>query len=356
MTTDGKDTFTGSGSADSVSYARSTAAGVTVDLGTPANNRGWAADDTLTGIQNIAGSINNDVLTGNGQPNSLQGSDGDDMLYGREGDDTLSGGRGSDILHGGEGDDTLFGGPQGDTLNGGVGTNDDYIFQSGHGADSIENDADGGNLFFRAAASFGDFTIGRDASNDNVKITVGEDSLEFIPAAYADGRYTLYHGENDEILGTLIVGEDGTFTGGRERNVIIGTAQGETINGGAGDDTIDGGAGNDTYIFNVGDGADTIYDQVESTGTSIISLRFEGSQYEVADFTEANARFNKEGDDLVITIDKDNTDSITDKVTINDAFDTDDNLLYTINVGYGAEGSFTQVAAADAYWNSLGAA
>ena len=133
---------------------------------------------------------------------------------------------------------------------------------------------------------------------------------------------------------------------------------GDELQGGAGDDILFGGGGTDTYIFRVGDGADFLYEEVEAEGTSIINLRFEGNQYEADDFkedrTSGDPLFTRNGRHLVIAIDKNTSDGITDKVTIANAFDTDNNLLYTINVGYDAEGSFNQVATADAYWNSLG--
>ena len=182
VATDGKDTFTGKAGADWVSYAGSTAAGVTVDLGTPANNRGWAAGDTLTSIQNIIGSAQGDKLTGNGEPNVLRGGDGDDRLVGNAGDDTLDGGAGKDTLYSGEGDDTIYGGAGFDTINGGAnddtidgGADDDflqgntgadtYIFRVGDGTDVITDEAgDTMTLRFEGSYIAADFT---DTNNFN---------------------------------------------------------------------------------------------------------------------------------------------------------------------------------------------
>ena len=412
------DKFMGKGGADWVSYEESdvgvrldlslTTGTAQADFAT--NNLGFgvaqggdAVGDTLTDIKNLVGSFHNDWLTGDGEDNNLQGGGGNDRLEGGDGDDTLIGGDGDDILNGGDGNDTIYGGAGVDNLNGSAGADtlqggagddyldggadndileggagvdtlqgftgddsldggagndylygddgeDSYIFESGHGADKIVSDEDGGNLLFRAATRFEDFIFER--TFGRVKIMVGEDSVEIqLGTSYGNGRYTLYQGSGDEILGGLIVLG---YTGSAEEDVIIGTAQANTIKGEGGNDILYGNAGADTYIFSVGDGTDAIIEQVESAGTSIISLRFEGSQYEAVDFTAASALFAKDGTNLVITIDKDTSDEITDKVTIFSAFDTSDNLLYTINVEYGVEGSFKQVAAADAYWNSLG--
>jgi Ca2+-binding RTX toxin-like protein len=63
----------------------------------------------------------NDVLTGDGGPNSLAGSAGTDTLVGGDGTDSLVGGDDADILDGGAGDDRLAGGIGLDTLTGGTG-------------------------------------------------------------------------------------------------------------------------------------------------------------------------------------------------------------------------------------------
>ncbi|MEQ1955775.1 calcium-binding protein [Mesorhizobium sp. CN2-181] len=75
---------------DTVSYAASSA-GVTVDLGLagPQVSTGDASGDTLTGIENLRGSIFADVLTGDAGDNIL--NDG-----GVGGSDTLTGGGGND--------------------------------------------------------------------------------------------------------------------------------------------------------------------------------------------------------------------------------------------------------------------
>ena len=369
-------------SKDTLSYANeehSADLGVVVNLATSTSfdYATTTTRDTISNFENVIGSRYADTLTGDAQANilaggaggdELRGNAGDDTLNGEAGVDTLYGGDDNDILSGGDDGDTLNGGAGGDTLNGGVGDDiihggagvdtlngeggtDSYIFNAGDGADTIEIDTDGGRLLFKAATSLGSFSFERDSDN-NVKITVGEDSVEILAAAYADGRYALHYDADDKPLGALIVSAGGTLTGSSEGDVIIGTAQADTINGGgggdriaggvgadtlnggAGSDTISGGAGADTYIFRVGDGADTISDGEGDT----INLRFIGA-YEATDFAATSNNFNKVGNNLEITIDKDtaNNNPIIDKVTINDAYNSEGELRFTIDVEYGVD-------------------
>ena len=61
-------------------------------------NKGEAANDTITNIENVTGSRADDLIRGNGDANTLKGGKGDDYLAGRGGDDVLNGGRGDDYL------------------------------------------------------------------------------------------------------------------------------------------------------------------------------------------------------------------------------------------------------------------
>lgn len=74
---------------------------VTVDLGAGTSSGG----DTLTGFEDVFGSIHNDTLIGDDGPNRLYGYTGDDVLKGRAGDDVLDGMDGSDRAYGGKGTD-----------------------------------------------------------------------------------------------------------------------------------------------------------------------------------------------------------------------------------------------------------
>lgn len=115
----GADVLDGGAGVNTVSYASSAA--VVVNLTSNNHLGGDALGDSLTNIQNVIGSVQNDTLMGDNNANQLQGGNGDDALFGGAGNDTLQGDAGNDRLDGGEGNDTLTGGLGNDTLVGGFG-------------------------------------------------------------------------------------------------------------------------------------------------------------------------------------------------------------------------------------------
>ncbi|MFE0754151.1 calcium-binding protein [Inquilinus sp. NPDC058860] len=99
---DGDDILRGGAGADDLDGGAGTASyygsatGVVVSLVTGLGSGGEAQGDTLTGIENLAGSLGNDSLVGDSGANTLSGSNGNDILTGAGGKDTLTGGAGLD--------------------------------------------------------------------------------------------------------------------------------------------------------------------------------------------------------------------------------------------------------------------
>lgn len=91
----GDDIMTGGDGIDTVTYDGA-ANGVTVNLATGTATDGTGDTDTLSGIENIIGSANNDTFTGNGDVNVFTGGDGSDRFIMGEGGtmDTVFGGTG----------------------------------------------------------------------------------------------------------------------------------------------------------------------------------------------------------------------------------------------------------------------
>ena len=104
---------------------------------------GATQTESLPDVEHLTGSTHNDVLAGDRRDNVLDGGAGDDKLYGGPGggDDVLVGNTGNDRLFGGQGQDRLEGGTGNDRLAGGHGA-DVFIFESGHGTDTITDFSD----------------------------------------------------------------------------------------------------------------------------------------------------------------------------------------------------------------------
>lgn len=143
----GADVIAGGDGDDTVDFGAAPQVGpelgpVVADLEAGTAARGGEVD-TLSGVENLAGSAGNDALSGDAGANRLwgwlgddllEGRGGDDALYGEDGDDTLRGGDGGDLLEGGAGNDALFGGAGDDLLLGGDG---DDVLHGGPGADVL---------------------------------------------------------------------------------------------------------------------------------------------------------------------------------------------------------------------------
>ena len=449
-----------------------------LSVGTDANDRirgsvdrdwilGLGGNDHLTGgIGNdrLEGGEGKDFLFGGSDDDNIYGGEGRDILYGGTENDTLDGGAENDLLSGGEGDDTLYGGEGDDKLYGGEGS-DSYVFESGHGADYIHSDTDGGKLYFKDASRAEDLIFSRLNSGNDLKITLDGDSVTIVQSAYYESIYKIYYGSDDTSLGNMWVGtsrgdeitgsDDADWilglqgwdvlqgAGGRDRlqggegrdhlfggednDQLIGGADSDVLYGGlgediingsqgadaaayqdsskgvrvslllqeqaqidfdgthgffangneavgdtlfsieniwgsnhkdwltgdnnnnrfiaeGGDDRIEGGQGTDTYIFEIGDGSDTI---IDNKGDEMI-LRFGNSgiaSYLAEDFD--SSVFSRNGNNLEINLDKNADDGITDKITIVDAYLSEPsaekgNTAFTINIEFDTGGSHTQ--------------
>lgn len=90
----------GKGRHDTVDYSEAEA-GVNVSLKDGvASDDGMGSNDTLTSIENVIGSQNDDVIVGDDGRNKLKGLDGDDTMVGGSGNDKVVGGKGNDLIFG----------------------------------------------------------------------------------------------------------------------------------------------------------------------------------------------------------------------------------------------------------------
>ena len=257
------------GQDDIVSYENA-AEGVTIDLQTPANNRGdFAERDTYANIEDLTGSPQDDQITGDDKDNHLIGLAGDDILEGGAGDDTLEGGLGAD----------------------------EAIFRAGFGNDILLGGLEGDKLSFKDVTNLKTFAFSHPRDGD-VLISVGSDSVRILAANYAHGRYTLCYGPDDRQTGKLYVGtpdqdaplggsteadwilgldNDDSLLGEGGEDILYGGAGDDTLEGGAGDDILEGDAGTDTYVFRTGFGHDTLQGETDNSKLSFEDVRGHGS-------------------------------------------------------------------------------
>jgi Ca2+-binding RTX toxin-like protein len=75
------------------------------------------------------------------------------------------------------------------------------------------------------------------------------------------GGLDVYDGSEGSVTGSVHGGAgDDKLTGGAAADSLLGDDGNDTISGGAGNDMLTGGAGNDVFLFNAGDGSDTVTD------------------------------------------------------------------------------------------------
>ena len=205
----------------------------------------------------------------------LSDFNGDATISGTDFDDTLTGGIGNDVLNAGDDNDVLIGGKGNDILNGGNGR-DTYVYNLGDGADVINETRGNDRIKFGADIAFNDLTFRRE--DDNLRIIIKNDANQNIlingfyqnvnqqveTIVFADGtthnlstqgQTWQQTNANETVYGTDY---DDVIYGNGGHDTIHGGNGNDTLIGGTGNDYLDGGAGDDTYIYNLGDGFDTI--------------------------------------------------------------------------------------------------
>ena len=287
----GADELDGGDGIDTASYETSSAA-VTVLLNgqTGAGSSGDAAGDFLFNIENLTGSVFNDLLSGSSAANVLSGNNGNDTLVGNGGNDTLNGGLGADTasygtssagvsvnlglgfgMGGNSGFDTLIsienanGSSFTDFLIGSATAN---VLNGGVGADALQGEA--GNDIFIV---------------DNAGDLVFENGGEGTDEVRTSVSYTLTANQDIETLRTT--NDNGTaginLAGNGSGNQIVGNNGDNVINGGAGADQLVGRGGDDFYI--VDNGGDAITENggqgIDEVRTSVSYVLTAGADVEV---------------------------------------------------------------------------
>ena len=311
----GADKIDGGMGMDTAWYTMSDMA-VTVNLGVmpadatamnPHAAGGHAAGDMLMNIENLRGSMHDDMLTGDSMPNTIYGNagadmikggdevgddpdttdvsgtpeiegrehietdspnvpgdtihggKGDDTIYGQKGNDKLMGEMGDDKLKGGMGHDTLIGGPGADVLLGGT-LNDDGKFDdenmgtdtASYAGSAMGVTVDLGKTEAQGEMGMASMGMGGDAEGDilhGIDNLTGSDHADLLQG---DGmRNVLMGGKGDDW-------DDPETTGANMREGgLFGGAGNDLLSGGDGNDWLDGGTGRDDIWG--GDGDDNLH-------------------------------------------------------------------------------------------------
>lgn len=258
----GADQLNGGAGVDWVLYLESDT-GVTVNLSDNTASGGHAQGDVLSNIENIAGSLYQDVLTGDESANELFGYEDDDELIGNDGDDVLEGGGGSDRLNGGAGTDTVS--YKSSYIGVRVNLKEDTL-EGGHAVGDVLTDIE--NI---AGSVYKDVLVGDDDVNrldgdegdDELKGGSGNDQL------FGNlGNDRLYGGNGDDELrgnegNDRLFGESGDDSlyggdaddelyGGGNNDQLFGEIGEDLLYGNEGDDELNGGEGNDRLYGEAG--------------------------------------------------------------------------------------------------------
>ena len=321
------------------------AAGIAIDT--------FGKTDTLSGIEEVWGSIFNDRMLGSAEQETLLGYKGEDVIKGKGGGDTLKGGAGADIIKGGKGGDRIYGGSGKDLLEGGkgrdylVGGKGDDIINGGSGYDTVSYQSNSGpqGIVIDMAAGTVIDTYGNTDTLISVELIYGSNHADLMIGGSGEDEFfgmggndrlegkkgsdTLNGGDGDDELyggkgGDSLSGGDGadfltggkgedSLLGGDGNDVLFGGDGDDYLNGGEGNDTIDGGAGDDLIfggagddVINGGAGDDTIY---SGTGADLLLIEIGAGNDTIVDFDvaldtlqfedETNLIYTQQGDDVL---------------------------------------------------------
>lgn len=221
----------------------------------------------------------------------LSGGANDDWTIGGAGDDYVDGGSGNDVLVGGLGNDNLTGDagygtstPLWTITRQTVTANNVTTYTLLYGANTTQLDAGiaGADVIYAGAgddwvrAGAGDDYIDAGSGNDVMFGEAGADVL--IGGAGND----LLVGDNPGLVAAA--DERGDYLeGGAGDDTLQGNGGADVLIGGAGVDVLSGGAGKDTYVFNLGDGVETIFDTDASSNSPDASVLILGPGVNRAD-------------------------------------------------------------------------
>jgi trimeric autotransporter adhesin len=272
----------------------------------------WSVDSFITEINAstrlLSGQNGSDYILGGAIANELDGLGGDD---------TLDGGGGADVLNGGAGQDTAkYNGRQSDyTITWNAASQSFTVIDTIANRDGADTVTQVENFVFFD----GVFLVGG-AGNDSLLGYSGDDRL-----AGGAGNDNLDGGAGDDVLdggdGDDVISDGSganTLKGGLGSDTITGRG---TMEGGKGDDSISSSDyySVDTYIFNLGDGKDTISD---SGYPGLWDGAYNDTLTFGAGIAASGVTLSHSGNDMVFKV------GATDQVTVKDWFSNNEGYNY----------------------------
>ncbi|RLV59498.1 hypothetical protein D5018_11975 [Parashewanella curva] len=225
----------------------------------------------------LSGTHANELFLGTDKDDTIQTGFGNDTVYAGAGNDNVSvgfyddpesasrnsvyTGSGDDILKVFSSNSKLYAGSGNDLI--GIAKRNNNTVHAGSGNDRIFIEGGSNNTVYAGSGddelltnSVKSLVVYGEGGNDTLKAEI--ESNGSIKLDGGDGNDTLVGG----ILGTnhLLGGKGDDTLGVVNDGFLIKSKYSNTYDGGKGDDTLSGSNGEDTYIYNLGDGNDTIID------------------------------------------------------------------------------------------------
>ncbi len=249
----GNNSIDGGTGIDTVNYLAFTATdAINVNLNTNIVDKETSGSDTLTSIENVTGTTNNDSFIGNAQANTFDGLGGND---------TFNYSTSSSLT---ENNDTFMGGDGIDTVD----FSSLAIPTGTRPSNQVVTDTILGNTVTTTLLDFNQNGIAVNLSNPDAS---GNSSVSVL-------SNTLALNGIEEIIGTgngdILIGDtsSNTLIGNNGNDYLLGLSGSDSLSGGAGNDTLSGGAGND--ILDGGVGQDWL---IYNTSTSAINVNLQTS-------------------------------------------------------------------------------
>lgn len=219
----------------------------------------------------LFGGTGNDQLTGGSANDAIFGQSGVDMIFGKGGMDDLYGGSDNDVLTGGDADDRCYGESGNDRFIWNPGDDTD-LNEGGEGNDTSEVEGGNGNEQFQTTAN-----------GTRVRFERLDPAPFHLDIGTVENLVANMNGGDDRFgaIGNLAALIQIRVEGGQGNDTLFGSNGADILTGGEGDDFIDGnqgadiallGNGDDVFVWDPGDGSDTVEGQ-----DGFDRMRFNGS-------------------------------------------------------------------------------